>query len=358
MIRRNEDCTPAQMEKNIENLSQMVFFCENEIDCRRVLIMRHFGERFNSSDCKRHCDNCKNNVNVEFEERDMTDLARAILRVLEHAANQKPLTLNVVVEIVKGSKTKHMRDCGYDKFPEYGAGADLPKGDIDRVLKHLIFFRYAAEDTEITLHGSVVCYLRLGQPAPPSGPLVTLKFAKRKRVVPVDVTEASSTQDFSLSHNLQQLLFTELKEKVQEWGKEINMAGSHIFLERPLREIVYKLPENDAALAQIEGMGEKKREEYGPRITAIVLDFIRRHPQIRDISRRDSMKVRPNQSEYFLGSSDDDQPGQDDDVQKRKKKKPTKPRAPRNPKPKADAKKGEKGGTSGLSLDDFSYQKS
>lgn len=33
-------------------------YCENEVDCRRLLQLAHFGENFDPSHCKKTCDNC------------------------------------------------------------------------------------------------------------------------------------------------------------------------------------------------------------------------------------------------------------------------------------------------------------
>ena len=37
----------------------MVAYCHDVKTCRRVLIGRHFGERWNPTECHGMCDNCK-----------------------------------------------------------------------------------------------------------------------------------------------------------------------------------------------------------------------------------------------------------------------------------------------------------
>ena len=42
------------------DLLLMKNFCENDIDCRRKQLLRHFGENFNPIECEMTCDNCTN----------------------------------------------------------------------------------------------------------------------------------------------------------------------------------------------------------------------------------------------------------------------------------------------------------
>jgi bloom syndrome protein len=40
-------------------LRDMVSYCENAVECRRALLLAHFGEAFSSASCQQSCDNCK-----------------------------------------------------------------------------------------------------------------------------------------------------------------------------------------------------------------------------------------------------------------------------------------------------------
>lgn len=55
-----------------------VSYCENEVDCRRLLQLVHFGEKFNSINCKETCDNCLKVQN--FIEKDVTHMAKQLVR--------------------------------------------------------------------------------------------------------------------------------------------------------------------------------------------------------------------------------------------------------------------------------------
>lgn len=71
---------------SLESLSQQVGYCEEQLDCRRVMIMTHFGETtFQASKCHKTCDNCLNAASVEREMRDVSQVASHSLPLLETA---------------------------------------------------------------------------------------------------------------------------------------------------------------------------------------------------------------------------------------------------------------------------------
>ena len=50
-----------------------VSYCEEKVDCRRVMIMGHFGERtFTQRLCNKTCDNCQNGGGLEHESKDVS----------------------------------------------------------------------------------------------------------------------------------------------------------------------------------------------------------------------------------------------------------------------------------------------
>ena len=52
---------------------QQVSYCEEHVDCRRVMIMAHFGElNFAARHCHKTCDNCQKSSEANHETRDMT----------------------------------------------------------------------------------------------------------------------------------------------------------------------------------------------------------------------------------------------------------------------------------------------
>lgn len=57
-----ENITGPTLKIHMENLNQMSIFCSNKLECRRVQMLRYFGEIFDKALCladvKTACDNC------------------------------------------------------------------------------------------------------------------------------------------------------------------------------------------------------------------------------------------------------------------------------------------------------------
>ena len=46
-------------QHQLDLLSKSVSYCINEAECRRVLLLRYFGENFDPKGCNKTCDNCR-----------------------------------------------------------------------------------------------------------------------------------------------------------------------------------------------------------------------------------------------------------------------------------------------------------
>lgn len=67
----------AALSKN--NLNNIIQYCEDVFECRRVLQLQHFGEVFDRENCRESCDNCSNKM--EGASCDMTEDAIRILNL-------------------------------------------------------------------------------------------------------------------------------------------------------------------------------------------------------------------------------------------------------------------------------------
>jgi len=127
-----------QKERQRKMLRNVVQFCENKSDCRRVQVLLYFNEPFRRENCNGGCDNC--NSTSSFESQDFTDYAVSAVKLVRHLEREN-VTLLHCVDVFRGSKTKKIVDADHTRLPEYGAGADLDRGEIER-----LFYRLLSED--------------------------------------------------------------------------------------------------------------------------------------------------------------------------------------------------------------------
>ena len=132
------DGTWEQKERQRQMLRNVIQFCENKSDCRRVQVLNYFNESFSRDDCKASCDNC--NSHSTFETQDFSGLATAAISMVKKIEKDK-VTLLHCVDVFRGTKTKKITDQRHSEVPEYGFASNIERGDVER-----IFYRLLSED--------------------------------------------------------------------------------------------------------------------------------------------------------------------------------------------------------------------
>ena len=62
-------------------MTSQVAYCEEEYECRRIMLLVHFGEQFAAEDCKATCDTCLHSKAQAHEMLDVTAAAKDALQV-------------------------------------------------------------------------------------------------------------------------------------------------------------------------------------------------------------------------------------------------------------------------------------
>ncbi|CAO3609581.1 unnamed protein product [Mucor hiemalis] len=127
-----------QKQRQRENLSNMMRFCDNETDCRRKQIMGYFGERFEAALCNKMCDNCIRNQYTQNEFKDMTQDAAVAIKIVQQLGSDT-VTLNQLLDIYRGAKLKRVMERGYDRLNGFGHGKSIPKINADRLLRAVVY---------------------------------------------------------------------------------------------------------------------------------------------------------------------------------------------------------------------------
>ena len=127
-----------QKERQRQMLRNVIQFCENRSDCRRVQVLNYFNESFDKENCRGSCDNC--NSNSTFETQDFSEFAVAALALVKKIEHDS-VTLLHCVDVFRGSKTKKIVDLHHDLLEEHGIGSEIERGNVER-----LFYRLLSED--------------------------------------------------------------------------------------------------------------------------------------------------------------------------------------------------------------------
>ncbi|KAK4008042.1 hypothetical protein OUZ56_013199 [Daphnia magna] len=152
LLNKNQSIGNTALRRNHDNLMSMLSYCENIVDCRRVLLLKHFGEEYNREKCLENeattCDNCA--CNSEVREVDVTLIGKAVVAlVLLHCGKKispkNRLTLLHFSDILNGKSSKKVMELGHNKWPIFGKLDTWNKSDVDRLLHSLVIQEFLEE---------------------------------------------------------------------------------------------------------------------------------------------------------------------------------------------------------------------
>lgn len=147
-----------QKERQRQMLRNVIGFCENRSDCRRVQVLSYFNESFKSEDCKGACDNCNSKSN--FESRDFSKYAVDAIALVKRV-QQEGVTLLHCVDVFRAGKSKKITDLKHYNLEEYGAGSELERGDVERLFYRLLSEDALAEKNVVNRGGFASNYLHV-----------------------------------------------------------------------------------------------------------------------------------------------------------------------------------------------------
>nr|WP_290939547.1 RQC domain-containing protein [Haliscomenobacter sp.] len=131
MIQNGENA--AQNEIQLVKLERMQQYAES-LACRRRILLAYFSENL-SNNCG-NCDICRNPPQYI----DGTQIAQKALSAVYRVNEQVPM--GMLIDVLRGSGRKEIRQLGYDTIKTYGAGRDLSQWDWQQYLMQLVNLGY------------------------------------------------------------------------------------------------------------------------------------------------------------------------------------------------------------------------
>ena len=151
----------------LQNLYSMLRYCLNEAECRRTLIARSFGEKWQPQDCNASCDICERftessrpcSTSEQFvTSEDVSECCRALIEIVEQAqAKEKRLTALKVVDALQGGRKR--RSSSSHSQVQSSSGEKC-----ERILVHALLEGVLKEEFHFTPY-STISYMGLGRKA-------------------------------------------------------------------------------------------------------------------------------------------------------------------------------------------------
>ncbi|KAF2100100.1 ATP-dependent DNA helicase [Rhizodiscina lignyota] len=147
-----------QKQRQHQMLRNVVQFCENRSDCRRVQVLAYFNEHFSRENCKGCCDNC--NSTSTFETRDFTEYANAAMAMVEQMQRGESVTVHQCIDVFRGAK--RLKNSDWQYLDGYGVGEDLDRGDVERLFYRLLMEDGLKEENKMNRAGFATAYVGVG----------------------------------------------------------------------------------------------------------------------------------------------------------------------------------------------------
>ena len=266
---------PQEQQIAREQLQQMVHYAESS-DCRRVELLRYFGETFSAESCGA-CDNCLSPRETFNGTLAAQKLLSCVYRIRER--NSFGVGLNHVIEVLTGADTDKIRKWGHEQLSTYGIGKEHSRPEwaaIGRELVRLGYLRQTSEKfsvLEMTPEGRAM--LKSRQTVMLTKPVVTGKPESR-RVGDIACDEA---------------LFDRLRELRKRLADQLNVPAYIVFSDVALRQMARLYPATQGEFARISGVGEKKLKEFGAAFLGEIAFHLQENP--RQIFADDSFVAAP-----------------------------------------------------------------
>ncbi len=235
-------------------LQQMVHYAESR-ECRRRRLLDYFGETFDETNCGA-CDNC-----LEPKETfDGSEVAKKFLaciyRVQQHSGFN--VGLAHTVDILCGANTDRMRSWNHQELSTYNIGGEFGKDEWKAIGRELVRLGLAFQTpglrSVIELTDEGAHWLRNPNRS-------TLELTRPAPVVQQKTTRTRNPKVGDLKCD--ESLFEQLRMLRRSLADERGVPAYIIFSDVALRHMAREYPATLSAFGLINGVGEKKLNEFG-----------------------------------------------------------------------------------------------
>lgn len=252
-------------ERDRERLKIMSNYCHTS-SCIRRYILNYFGDELDE-DCG-NCSNCKS----EFENIDITIPAQKIISCVIKTGER--FGINMIIDILRGSKNKRIISMGLDKISTYNI---LLESDsfTKEIINYLILndYLYTTND-EFPI-------LKIGKFAGKfikEKETISMKVVKNSKNIldnkSIEIGKSSKSKSKKTAdlHNIDANLLSKLKELRLSLAIEQKVPAFVIFPDSTLIDMCVKLPQTDEELLEVSGVGKLKLERYGAKFLSLIMD--------------------------------------------------------------------------------------
>ena len=244
-------------------LRQIVHYAE-DAGCRRVSLLRYFGEEFAVTDCGA-CDNCLAPRDTYDGTLHAQKLLSCVYRIREKS--RFGVGLGHVVEVLTGADTDKVRKWGHQELSTYGIGKEQGRAEWSAIGRELIRLGLLEQRAD---HFNVL-------EITPAG------LAALKQRQPIQLTrpmeKPEPTKQATGAIACDEALFDRLRTVRKQLADERGVPPYIIFSDVALRQMARSYPSDAGGFLRISGVGDKKLAEFGEVFLGEIAAFLRTNPR-------------------------------------------------------------------------------
>lgn len=238
-----------------QRLNAMLGLCEIT-GCRRQALLHYFGDKL-PAPCG-NCDTCLSPPDTW----EATEVARKALSAV-HRTGQR-FGVNHLIEVLRGSENQRLLQLGHHRLTVHGIGAELDNHEWRSVFRQLVAAGYLNVDMEafgaLRLQEKCRALLR-GEET------LALRRDPRHRK---NVAQRDNTSADIPAGDIPPVLWEALRDCRKQLAEARGVPPYVIFHDRTLREMAIHLPRDNDEFARLNGVGQRKLEEYADDFLAVI----------------------------------------------------------------------------------------
>lgn len=261
----------AEREMGSQLIDEMVAYSESPV-CRRKFLLHYFGEEYNQENCGK-CDNCLHPPELIEGKNDI----HKVLSTVE--ATKENHRINQIVDIIKGKKSKEIKEYGYEQLDMFGTGTDKSEHYWSSVTRQSIIKNLLRKDIEN--YG----LLKLTDEAK--------RFLKEPYSVTISMNEETKEEDFEETEEgkkavLDPTLLNQLKDLRKKVAQEKNLPPFVIFQDPSLEDMATQYPVTTDELAKVSGVSKGKASRFGQPFVETISNYVEEN----DIERPEDFIIK------------------------------------------------------------------
>ena len=257
----NQKSNPAEQKIALQQLRQVINYAESN-DCRRQIVLRYFGEKYQGADSKDGCGQCDNCLDPKPIE-DWTTEAQKFLSCV--ARCQEKFGVNHIANILVGSRNKKIHQYGHHLLSTYGIGKGRTADEWKMLGRSLVHQGLVGQTTD----GYSI--LKLNKRS-------WSVFRNELQVkIAVNNKKTNTATAYNPRKEEAELLFEKLRQLRKQIADRNSLAPYMIFADSSLKLMAQVRPKTITDFANLSGVNEYKAQQYGASFIAAILEFAELH---------------------------------------------------------------------------------